>query len=253
MDETSVWTPSACVSRVPIFAGLPAADQEVVAGYARYAQLAEGQRLYGVGDRVSQLFVVHSGRVRMVRITAGREQLIRLVGPGDVVGEYPFLTGRPPVAWVFAVERTQLCLFDHRDLASLITEYPAIAMHLLRFLAERLGDAEGRFTALATSDVSTRLAEYLLALPAPVSQAPAEVQLPMSKKDVASYLGTTPESLSRALRKLHSERLIEVGSEGRVTLVDRRGLEAFSLGLPAERLDGGQGGGSKNRPQSESD
>lgn len=233
MDESPVRSPSECISRVPLFAGLPPADQEVVARYARFADLAEGERLYGVGDQVGQLFVVRSGRVRIVRISApGREQLIRVAGPGDVIGEYPFLTGRPPVAWVFALERTELCLFDHRDLAALITEYPAIAMHLLRFLAERLGDVERRFTSLAASDVSTRLADYLLALPASGGEMPTGVHLPMSKKDVASYLGTTPESLSRALHKLQSEGLIEVGPEGWVRLVDRRGLATLAEGPP---------------------
>lgn len=221
-------TTSACVSRVPIFAGLSADQQQKVAAYARHIELVPGERLYAAGDPVSQLFVVHRGRVRMVRLLApGREQLIRMAGPADVVGEYPFLTGHPPVAWVFATEPTLLCVFDHAALEPLITAYPAIALRLLRSLAERLGDAERRFAELAAVDVPTRLADYLLALPARSGPGPVAVRLPMMKKDVASYLGTTPESLSRALHRLQEDGLVEVREHGRVDLLDRPGLEAL--------------------------
>ncbi len=222
---------SACVGRVPIFAGLPRAEQEIVAGYARHTDLAEGERLYGPGDHLSQLFVVHAGRIRVVRITSpGREQLIRVAGPGEVVGEYPFLTGRPPVAWVFADEPSRLCVFDHADLTSLLTTYPSIAVRLLQALARRLSDAERRLTALAGSDVPTRVADYLLALPAERRDGQLGVRLPMSKKDVASYLGTSPESLSRGLHRLQADGLIEVGAHGWIAVRDRPGLDSLTRG-----------------------
>lgn len=222
---------SACVSRVPIFAGLPPAEQDIVAGYVRHIDLAPGERLYGPGDQLSRLFVVHAGRVRVVRITApGREQLIRVAGPGELVGEYPFLTGRPPVAWVFADEPSRLCVFDHTDLTQLLSTYPSIAVRLLQSLARRLSDAERRLTDLAGSDVPTRVADYLLALPPERRNGRVGVRLPMSKRDVASYLGTSPESLSRGLHRLQVDGLIEVGSHGWIALRDRSGLESLTSG-----------------------
>lgn len=221
----------ACVSRVSLFAGLTAQQQRSVARYAHETTLQDGERLYGVGDEVGQLFVVRSGGVRVVRVTdSGREQLIRIAGPGDVVGEYPFLTGRPPALWVFAVGPTRLCVFDHADLRPLITVYPSIALRLLASLAERLDDAERRFADLAGAQVPARLAGYLLAL-AEGSGAGREtdrVRLPMAKKDVASYLGTTPESLSRALHRLAAGGVIEVGEHGVVNLLDARALRALA-------------------------
>lgn len=215
--------PPACVPQVGVFSGLTPAEQGRVAEFARPVTLAAGERLYGVGDEVSQLFVVHTGSVRVVRVTApGHEQLIRIAGPTEVVGEYPFLTGRPPLAWVFAVEPTRLCVFDHRDLAPLLTGYPDIAVKLLASLAERLGHAEGRFASLAGVDVTRRVVGYLLSL-----SSHHQVRLPMSKRNVASYLGTTPETLSRALRRLQEQGLIRVGEHGVVTLLDRRGLETL--------------------------
>lgn len=218
---------ASCVARVAIFRGLDAPQREDIARFGRRVELASGGRLYGVGDHVSDLFVVHSGRVRMVRILApGKEQLIRMAGPGETVGEYPFLTGRPPLAWVFAVEPTILCVFPHQALAPLVTHYPAIALRLLSALAERLGDAERRFAEQAGVDVPTRVAEYLLSLPPGSGTQSAVVQLPMAKKDLASYLGTTPESLSRALTRLQRHGLIEVQTRGRIMVRDRSGLDA---------------------------
>ena len=93
----------------------------------------------------------------------------------------------------------------------------------LRSLSERLNDAERRL-ALSGVEVSVRLAGYLLDLPATDGN---HVELPLSKKDIASYLGTTPESFSRALAKLHRDGLINVAGST-IELVDFDALDELS-------------------------
>lgn len=111
-------------------------------------------------------------------------------------------------------------------------EYPVIQERLLKFLAQRLGDTERRLAVLAGSDVPTRVADYLLDLPSGVvGQRSPGVLLPMSKKDLASYLGTTPESLSRALHRLQAVGFITVGERGWVEIINRHGLESLTDGM----------------------
>lgn len=94
MHHESVDVLTASVSRVAIFAGLLPAEQAIVASHGRLVGLAEGERLYRAGERLTHFFVVVRGRIRIVRSVApGHDQLIRLAGPGDIVGEYPLLTG----------------------------------------------------------------------------------------------------------------------------------------------------------------
>lgn len=202
-----------CVTRVPIFAQLTPDQQEKVGSFAHPVKLPAGGILHGAGEPVGQLFVVHAGRVKVVHSApSGRTQLLRVVGPGEVVGEHDFLTGERPDYYVEAAEDAQLCVFDHADLGRLVTTFPAIGVEMLRSLSNRTAQAERRIS-LGAVDVVARVASYLLDLPGEPSKTGFKVQLPMPKKDVASWLGTTPESFSRALARLSKGQAIKVDGD----------------------------------------
>ncbi|MGA4668760.1 Crp/Fnr family transcriptional regulator [Propionibacteriaceae bacterium Y1923] len=215
-----------CVTLVPIFATLDAEAQLEVAGFARPRRIRKGATLYRQGEHVAQLFVVHQGEAKLTHLRAdGHEQVLRTVGPGEVVGEHAFLTGARPDHTVVALEPVTACVFDHRDLGRLTATHPRIAVELLRALSQRLVDAEQRLTTLAGTDVPARLADYLLSLPGRPAEGGIAVVLPMTKREVASYLGTTPESFSRALARLEKDGAIRVsGSE--ILLTDPDALDA---------------------------
>lgn len=206
-----------CVARVPIFRGLTPAQQLEVAGFARPVQAARGALLQAAGAEQSRLLVVHTGRIRLVHLLEnGHEQVVRVVEPGDVVGEMSFLLGRRPEHFAYADADVTLCTFDHSDLARLLATYPDIAVRMLQVSTERLLSAERMLAAFSSTDVGTRVAAYLLDQPTSGTTARPTVRLPMAKKDVASYLGTTPETLSR--------RLAHLAGEGIIDLVGRRDI-----------------------------
>lgn len=214
-----------CVSRVPIFAALAEGDQAAVARFAVPTRVEKGEVLYRAGQPVSQLMVVHRGRVRIARHGPdGHEQLIRVLGPGDFIGEAAFLTGDRPDHWATAMATSQLCVFRHQDLSDLVARHPSIGLGILGTISRRLSEAEGRITALASADVEGRLADYLLDLPARRVDAGARVRLPLAKKDVASLLGTTPETLSRTLSRLAADGLLALPGPREVDLLDPDGL-----------------------------
>lgn len=232
-----------CVRRVPIFSGLDTAQQDSVATLARPTRVPRGELLHVAGDDSGRLFVVHTGSLKLVRTTAsGRERLIRVANPGDVVGEHSFLTGEPPEYYAEATTDAQLCVFRHSDLAGLVQAYPAIALEMMRSLSGRLVDSERRLS-LETADVGARIASYLLSLPTvaggnrgagagagahSVAGSGPRVRLPLAKKDVASFLGTTPESFSRALAKLQQSGAVT--SDGDAFVLDVEALEALEEG-----------------------
>ncbi len=209
-----------CVSRVPIFAGLSADDQERVAGLARPVHLSEGEVASSPGS-AALLMVVHTGRLRISRLsTDGAQQLIRVLGPGEFTGETAVLSGRGPGDYAIALGDSKLCVFHHNDLAALIREHPEIGMRMLTAVAARLSETEDRLNALTTRGVKSRLADYLLGLPRTRRDHADLVTLPLAKKDVASLLDTTPESLSRALRSLAHKRAISLEAGRSVSITD---------------------------------
>lgn len=221
-----------CVARVPIFGGLTAAEQEEVATFARPIHAARGQLVYTAGSDLRRLLVVHRGRIATRHLTAdGREQLVRVLEEGDVVGEAAFVTGEQPDHEAVATADSELCTFDHADLGALVRRHPAIAVRMLQSVTVRLARAERMLAAFARSEVEARLAAWLLDQPGETDEAGRRVvRLRMAKKDVASYLGTTPETLSRRLAALARDGSIRLNGRREVVLLDEPALEARAGG-----------------------
>ncbi|HMM95830.1 Crp/Fnr family transcriptional regulator [Phycicoccus sp.] len=220
-----------CVALVPIFQPLTREQQEEVAAYARPVSVERGATLVRAGERQARLFVVHEGRVKLSTTTAeGRETILQVLGPGQVAGEVWFLTGDRPEQDCVALEPSRVCVIDHDALRGLIRKYPDIGVAMMRSLAERLAGAERMLAARTLADVGARVAAYLLDLPA--SWGPdgaATVTLPLAKKDVATFLGSSPETLSRRLAALEADGLIRVrGSH--VDILDTGALDLRARG-----------------------
>ncbi len=216
---------TSCVAIVPLFAGLSPEEQDEVATYARPMRRRAGETIHQPGDDASHLLVVHKGRVKVSHLSAGgQERLLRVLEPGDFMGESAFVTGERPDDLVVALGDVELCSFDHRELGALVSQFPDIALRMLRTVTGRLDQAERTIADLTASDVEARLAAYLIDLPTTRREGRMIARLPLPKKDVASLLGTTPETLSRKLAAFAEAGLVEVhGRE--VVVLDPVGLE----------------------------
>ena len=216
-----------CVRRVPLFSGLTAQQQDVVASLARPRAYRRGELITAGQEGSGLMGVVHTGQVMLHRVLpSGRRRLVRVAGPGETVGEHRFLAGEATAEEAEAMADTSLCVFLHEDLTGLVADHPSIALRLLEDLGQRLARAE-HLLALGALDVDARIADHLLQLPlvrADGDGGVLRVRLPLSKKDIASLLGTTPESYSRALTRLTRDGLITVDAD-LVTLLEPQRLE----------------------------
>ncbi|WP_240641551.1 Crp/Fnr family transcriptional regulator [Nocardioides ferulae] len=218
------------MTRVPIFRGLPHEQQVEIAGFARPVVVAKGEVVYAAGEPQSRLLVMHAGRLKISHLTpSGQEQVVRTATDGDVVGERAFLTGERPDHFAVALEDSRMCVFDHADLADLLRSYPEIGRQMLRTLSDRLASAERLLAAVTSSDVTARVAAYLLDLPSSVRDGVLTVRLPMAKKEVASHLGTTPETLSRRLAALARDGVIGLEGGRDLAILDPVALERAAV------------------------
>jgi CRP/FNR family transcriptional regulator len=215
----------ACVSRVPLFRGVDEEDRHRIAERVITRPYRRGEVIYSVGDSPG-LQIVHSGKVKQSRLLEnGNEQLLRVLSAGDFTGEHALLSDQPVTSLAVAATDAQVCSLSRADMDRFLADYPRVAMTMLRSVARRLEATERQVSEITGRSVESRLGEYLVAAAGEAGTAPgAEYRLPMPKKDLASYLGTTPETLSRRLHALADQGLIALGRGNRVAVLDESGL-----------------------------
>jgi CRP/FNR family transcriptional regulator len=220
-----------CVSLVPLFAGLTPAQQADVASLARPVTIGAGETFVRAGARQAPLFVVHSGMVKLSRTAPdGKSTTLQVLGPGEVGGETWLITGERPESDVVALEAARMCVFEPAALDTIVRRFPSVGVALLRSLALRLHSAERMLTARTLADVGARLAAYLLDCPTTWGAGGAPTaHLPMAKKDIATFLGTSPETVSRRLKAFEHDGLIQVRGMD-VEIRDPLGLEMRARG-----------------------
>lgn len=209
-----------CVSLVPIFNHLPHNELANIAGKAAMRTLKRTEFIHRAGDQSDQLYIVHQGKVKVYRLSEeGKEQLIRILEPGDFTGELTLFSPGRHDSYAEATEESRVCIINRNDLSALMQEHPTIGMHLLSELAQRLGSSEKQTAAIATESISARIVVYLARLSEQAKSR--DIRLSMSRKDLASYLGTTPETISR--------RLAEFEEAGWINQSGQRGIRILDL------------------------
>ncbi len=212
---------------IPLFAGLSKAQYEALARIGVRRSCRKGERIFSEGDDGTGFYVIVAGRVKIFKVSAdGKEQILHLFGPGESFGEVSVFTGQGFPADAVTAAQTTLLFFPRMAFSALIQRDPALALNMLAQLSRRLMQFAGLIEDLSLKEVPGRLAKYLLFL----SDKDGEggVELDVSKGQLASLLGTIPETLSRILAKMNRRGLIR--SRGaQIRIIDRRGLEEIAL------------------------
>lgn len=218
MDDES------CISLVPIFNHLEPAQMDEIMSLIRSLTFKRGENLYSPGDPANTLYIVSEGKIKIYRLSeSGKEQLIRFLRPGDFTGELALFSDSVHEAYAEAIEDTSVCTITRSEFNELLLKYPSISLKVLSEFSHRLEQSEKQTTRFATERVETRIALFLIECMDKDSRSQI-VELPMSKKDLASYLGTSPESISRKLTEIEEVGLIEQISNKRIKILDLDGL-----------------------------
>lgn len=201
---------TSCVNLVPIFNHLDNQSQQIIASRAHTRTLKRNEYLYQAGDQDDSLYIIHQGQVRITHLSeSGREQLIRLLNPGDFTGEWTiFSEGDYHEHFAQATRNTTICVINRENFQGLLNEYPKISMEILKTMSSRLQESQKQTASVAIEQVANRIIYYLEDLANVEGKNEVTVQLPMSRKDLASYLGTTPETISRKFKELEDQELL---------------------------------------------
>ena len=216
------------IENAPLFNGLPPKHLDELRRIAVEKEYHKGDTIFMDGDAGNGFYVVLAGKVKVSKISAeGKEQILHIFGPGEPFGEVPVFTGKPFPANAQTLAKSLLAFFPKTRFIALINANPSLALNMLAVLSTRLRQFTVQVENLSLKEVPERLASYLLFLSREQGNT-ENVTLPISKGQLASLLGTIPETLSRIFAKMTNEGLIKVTGKT-ITLHDPEELEILSV------------------------
>ncbi|UPT22617.1 Crp/Fnr family transcriptional regulator [Thermobifida alba] len=198
VDETNE-----VLSKAPLFEALDEEGAAALRSSITEVRLGRGQTLFSEGDEGDRLYVMLSGKVKLTRTSAdGRENLLAVLGPGEMLGELSLFDPGPRTASAVAVTDAVLAGLGHDDLRPFITRQPEVAVHLLKALATRLRRTNDVVADLVFTDVPGRVAKALLDLAQRFGKEGEDglhVHHDLTQEELAQFVGASRETVNKAL------------------------------------------------------
>ena len=220
--DESTHAAAEALSAVASFAGLDVATLDSISRPAIRREYAAGQVVFLEGEPGAGLYVVQDGWLKSVKTSpAGREQVMRFVGPGEVFNELGVLVGENNLVTVIALEPTTVWIIQRDRLLQLMDEHSQLSRAITQNLARRVQHLIGLVEDLSLRTVESRLARLLL------KQSSTDVLVRRrwaTQAEMAARLGTVPDVLNRALRNLAEEGLVQIRRH-QIQILNRQGLE----------------------------
>ncbi len=209
------------LARVPLFAALDDESAAHLGATMTRRTLARGHVVFSEGDAGDRLFVVLDGKVKISRAAAdGRENLLAVLGTAEMFGELSLFDPGPRTASVTTITESTLASLDHDDLRPLLIERPAVAVQLLKALAQRLRRTNEAMADLVFTDVPGRVAKALLDLSAKfgvVEGNGTRVRHDLTQEELAQLVGASRETVNKALSEFAHRGWLRI--DGRSVLI----------------------------------
>ena len=215
------------ISRSTLFSGLPEDQIRKISAITSDQHFKKGDTIFFEGDEANGFYLIHTGMVKIFKSSpGGKEQILHILGHGEPFGEVPVFSGRQFPANAEAIVETDLLFFPRTAFVNLISTNPSLSLNMLAVLSLRLRQFTVQIENLSLKEVPGRLAAYLMYLSGKQKQK-EQVRLDISKVQLASLLGTIPETLSRIFAKMSDQGLIQV--KGRqISILDQDRLSRLA-------------------------
>ncbi len=222
-----------CPKKVPIFQTL--SDEEIlkISRMTRHIKYSKGQMLLNEGEKSDKLFIVNYGQVKVSKFTMdGKEQILYLLTSGEFFGElHLFNPDETHNFSVYAIEDTEICLLTKESMDLIMKDNPEISIKILTAVTQRLAHTENLAQNLATKNSDARVAYTILEFSQKFGRNRKEgvlIDLPLSREEIANYVGVTRETVSRKFSKFEKLGFISLSGNKQLLVKDQNALREYT-------------------------
>lgn len=220
---------SSCIRTVPVFKGMKDEDIQQLRKVTRSRSFQKGDYIFREGERSETLFVVKEGLIKLTKTSAeGKEQILRILFPGDFFGLFSLLRDEKHYMNAESAQQTIICSIEKRDFLKSMESNSEMSFRFLLAMNDRLYEADESVGNLSLMEVEQRLAKALILFHNKMKTDKEIFTLPITKKDLASFIGTTPESVSRKLLAFMSQKLIHMEGQRQIQILELDQLKSIS-------------------------
>ncbi len=208
--------------RAPLFDALDEEGTRALRRQMSEVKLSRGDRLFEEGEDGAALYVVLDGKIKLTRAAAdGRENLLSVLGPGEMFGELSLFDPRPRTSSASAVTDATLAALAHAALLPWLNDRPEVSMHMLRALAQRLRRANDVTADLVFTDVPGRVAKALLDLADRFGRQEEDglhVHHDLTQEELAQLVGASRETVNKALADFAARGWLQISARSVLVL-----------------------------------
>jgi len=217
------------IKQIPLLSQLPEEELKSLARIVIVKEYQAGEDIFYENDPAKGFYALVRGKVKIFKLSfMGKEHILHIFGPGEIFAEVAVFFDQKYPANAQALQDSTILFFPRQSFRELLAQSPDLGLHLLGLFALRLRELVAKIEDLSLREVPARLAAHFLLLLE--TKGKSTFSLDINKNQLASLLGTIPETLSRVIKKFKDKGLIEINGNT-VTLKDQEKLKEIALGL----------------------
>ena len=217
--------------KLEIFNGLESEQYEDLLKKGRRIKLQPKRILFHQGDPAVNCFLVNQGRLKLTQLNEqGKEIILRYIGSGELTAAIAVLKNWTYPVTAEAIKATDVTCWDKSAMMQWLHQYPNITINLLGIILERIDDVQHRYLEICTERVDQRIARTLLRLmrrAGSKTRFGIQIDIPLSRRNIADYSGTTLYTVSRTLSAWEKNGWIKSGRE-QIVVTDPHALVQFA-------------------------
>ncbi|MDM5155644.1 Crp/Fnr family transcriptional regulator [Bacillus sp. DX1.1] len=221
-----------CPRKVLIFKSL--SDEEIlkIASMTKHKQFKKGQPLIHEGEKSDTLFIINKGQVKLSKLTIqGKEQILHILTSGECFCELNiFNCDEKSNFSAYAMEDTKICMLTKDNMDHIMERNPGIALKLLKTVTKRLAHTENLAQNLATNNPEVRIAYIILEFCERYGEDTDKgilINLPLTREEIANYIGVTRETISRKFSKFEDLGLITLIGNKRLIVKNKLAFREY--------------------------